>query len=94
MSIATVINWMVNLLISAFIPGIIKAIGQENIGWIFVCMGLFTLFSYFFMLCFMKETRGLTSLQIEEMFAGKVGKQYNKLNTDLVNDSSAATSAF
>lgn len=61
-SIATVVNWMVNLLVSATIPAIIKGIGEDNIGWIFIVCGGLTAVGFLFMACFMEETRGKTNL--------------------------------
>jgi MFS family permease len=92
-SIATVINWLVNLVISACIPGIITAIGDDNIGWIFIVMGILTAFGFIFIIFFMVETMGKTPQQIEEMFAGnhKNNGDRNRTvegeNRQLVNDS-------
>jgi MFS family permease len=59
-SIGTVMNWLVNLVISASIPSIIDAIGENNIGYIFLTVGALSAFGSFFMIVFMKETRGKT----------------------------------
>lgn len=101
-SIATVINWLVNLVISAAIPGVIKAIGEDNIGWIFITMGALTTFGFFFMIIFMVETMGKTPQQIEEMFAGSSIKAKHKDQRDvtsgdkkrLVNDSETTSRTF
>jgi SP family facilitated glucose transporter-like MFS transporter 8 len=69
-SIATVINWCVSLVISAIIPHIIEAIGQENIGWIFIFVGVMSVLGLIFQIIFMLETRGKTAIQIQEMFSG------------------------
>lgn len=67
-SIATVMNWGINLIISAFLPSIIKSIGDDNVGYIFYFMGGATVVGTLFIGCFMKETKGKTQAQIEEMF--------------------------
>ena len=70
-SIATVLNWLVSLAISYFIP----QIGLDYIGQLFYAMGGVTILSVIFMLAFMKETRGKSPKQIEEMFySGKKTK--------------------
>mmetsp|Transcript_102 Transcript_102/g.198 ORF Transcript_102/g.198 Transcript_102/m.198 type:complete len:265 (-) Transcript_102:19-813(-) len=67
-SIATVLNWSINLIISLVTPKLINKIGQDNIGYIFIVCGGFTVLGTLFMFFFMKETRGKTQAQIEEMF--------------------------
>ena len=69
-SIATVINWSVSLVISAIIPHIIDAIGKDNIGYIFITVGILSTLGLLFQFVFMHETRGKTSIQIQEMFSG------------------------
>jgi len=59
-SIATVLNWLVNLVISIAIPYVVQAIGDDNIGYIFITVGGLTVLGTLFMACFMKETRGLS----------------------------------
>lgn len=60
-SIAVVMNWLVNLVISAVIPPLIEAIGDENIGWIFIVLGIAVGVCFLIMVVFMKETRGKTA---------------------------------
>jgi len=59
-SIATVMNWGINLIISYFTPRIIKKIGDENVGYIFYFMGAASVVGTLFIGCFMKETKGKT----------------------------------
>ena len=70
LSIATVLNWTINLVISVVIPGLVKDIGDANIGWIFIFCGGTTVLGTLFIALFMKETKGKTPQQIEDMFAG------------------------
>ena len=79
MSIGAVMNWMVNLVISAAIPGIITKIGQENIGWIFIIVGILSTGGFLFTVCFMKETRGKSAVEIEQMFAGEAAYEQRRL---------------
>jgi len=69
--IATVLNWTINLIISVITPSLIDAIGSENIGYIFITMGGFTVFGTIFIFAFMKETKGKTAAEIEEMFSSE-----------------------
>ena len=57
-SIATVMNWGINLLISYFVPILIKKIGDDNVGYIFYFMGGASVIGTLFIACFMKETKG------------------------------------
>ena len=75
-SLATVMNWTINLIISAICPPLITAIGDDNVGWIFIVTGCITFMATIFIYFFMKETRGLTSKQIEELFY--VDNEYTK----------------
>ena len=51
-SVATVLNWLMNLVISIITPGLVKSIGSDNIGYIFIAVGALTtigtIFIYFF----------------------------------------------
>ena len=60
-SIATVLNWLVNLGISIGTPPLIDAIGDENIGYIFIGCGALTFLGTIFIGIFMQETRGKTA---------------------------------
>ena len=57
-SVATVLNWLMNLVISIITPGLVKAIGDENIGFIFISVGGLTVLGTIFIFFFMQETRG------------------------------------
>jgi SP family sugar:H+ symporter-like MFS transporter len=57
-SVATVLNWLMNLVISIITPGLISAIGENNIGYIFISVGVLTTFGTIFVFFFMLETRG------------------------------------
>lgn len=54
------LNWVVNLIISLITTPLIKKIGDDNIGFIFIVMGGFTFLGTLFILACMKETRGKT----------------------------------
>ena len=69
LSIATVLNWVINLIISVVIPGLVKDIGPDNIGWIFIFCGGTTVLGTLFIAFFKKETKGKTSQQIEALFS-------------------------
>ena len=60
-SLATVMNWTVNLIISIICPPLVKAIGDDNIGWIFIICGGITFLATIFIFFFMKETKGLSA---------------------------------
>uniref|UniRef100_A0A7S3IJ38 Hexose transporter 1 n=1 Tax=Strombidium inclinatum TaxID=197538 RepID=A0A7S3IJ38_9SPIT len=83
-SLATVLNWIINLIISVITPSLIKAIGDENVGWIFIVMGGFTVAGTIFIIAFMKETRGKTAAEIEEMFMGGDGYSEKHMKRQLV----------
>lgn len=85
-SIATVMNWGINLLISYFVPILIKKIGDDNVGYIFYFMGGATVVGTIFIGAFMKETKGKTVAQIEEMFDGSNG-DLDKKRGPAANDS-------
>ena len=84
LSIATVVNWVVCLVISAIIPSLVAAITHDgdddnNIGWIFIVLAVFTVLGLIFQLFFMLETRGKTPQQIEDMFTG-IERKYSEVN--------------
>jgi hypothetical protein len=60
---------MVNLVISLITPSLIDKIGEDNIGYIFMTVGVLTLIGSIFMYSFMIETMGLSPQEIEEKFA-------------------------
>jgi len=59
-SVATVANWMMNLIISIICPPLVSAIGDDNIGYIFISTGGLTLIGTIFLVVYMKETMGKT----------------------------------
>lgn len=77
-SVATVLNWIINLAISLSIPTIVDKIGDENIGYIFIFVGGCTTLGSIFIAIFMKETKGKTAQEIEDLFI--VDKEYSNLN--------------
>ena len=83
-SIATVLNWLVNLVISLVTPSLISTIGKENIGYIFMSVGVLTMFGAIFMYFFMIETKGLSPQEIDEKFAGK--EDQRRVNQELLRD--------
>lgn len=91
-SIATVMNWGINLLISYFVPIIIKKIGDDNVGYIFYFMGGATVIGTLFIGCLVKETKGKTVSQIEEMF-DKSNKDLKDRETRPTNDSNFGSTA-
>jgi len=56
LSIASVLNWVIKIIISLFIPLILKEIGTENAGYIFYTVGFLTALSTIFIWQFMLET--------------------------------------
>lgn len=61
-AIATFLNWFISLLISIFIPSLVK---MFDIGWIFFSFSVFTALGSAFILYFMEETRGKTPTEID-----------------------------
>lgn len=59
-SVATVLNWLVNLVISLVTPKLVSAIGDDNIGYIFIAVGCSTTLGTLFIYVFMLETKGLS----------------------------------
>ena len=60
LSIATVLNWTINLIVSIVVPGLVKSIGDQNIGYIFIFVGGTTTLGALFIASQMKETKGKT----------------------------------
>jgi len=60
LGIAVVTNWTVNLGIAIGTPYLIDAVGDDNVGYIFVVLGAITFLGTLFIKCFMKETRNKT----------------------------------
>jgi len=65
LSIATVLNWCMNLVISIITPTIAT---PETIPYIFYSVSALTLFGSIFIAIFMKETKGLSQNQLEVLF--------------------------
>ena len=81
LSIATFLNWTINLIISLILPIISKGIPEDkpqDYGWIFVvCSGL-SIAGLAYIILLMKETRNKTAAEIEEMYAsGTKGQTKN-----------------
>ena len=74
------LNWLMNLVISIITPGLVKSIGSDNIGYIFIAVGGLTTIGTIFIFFFMLETRGKSPQQIEAMFARD--SEYSKLNVE------------
>jgi len=88
-SVATVANWMMNLIISIITPTVVDAIGEEHIGYIFIICGGLTFIGTLFLVVYMKETMGKTPQEIEGLFYTERNKDFktkkmenNLLNTD------------
>jgi predicted MFS family arabinose efflux permease len=60
LGIAVVMNWVVNLGIAIGTPYLVKAVGDNNVGYIFIVLGVITLLGTLFISIFMKETRNKT----------------------------------
>merc|ERR1712127_550244 len=65
-SIATVLNWLVTLVVSAITPSITKP--DSNIPYIFFTVGILTILGALFMIVFMKETKGKSQNEIAELY--------------------------
>jgi hypothetical protein len=70
LSLALFINFAASLIVSIITPWLVNSIGQENIGYIFLVMGVLSLTGLPVMLKFLKETRGKSRPEIDEMFVG------------------------
>jgi SP family facilitated glucose transporter-like MFS transporter 1 len=57
-SIAAVLNWLMNLMISVITPSLVNTIGITHIGYIFISVGIITSFGTLFIYKYMKETKG------------------------------------
>jgi len=54
LGIAVVMNWTVNLGIAIGTPYLIDAVGDDNVGYIFIFLGAITFLGTLFIKCFMK----------------------------------------
>jgi MFS family permease len=84
-SIATFMNWGINLLISYFVPILKKKIGDDHVGYIFFFMGAASFIGTAFIAYFMKETKGKTNKEIEDMF----NKNTSNMKEDLIQNRSS-----
>ena len=78
-ALATFLNWSISLLISISIPLLVK---QIHIGFIFLALGLFTVIGTFFIILFMKETRGKSQAEIDKMFSDEIGGEDSAMKQD------------
>lgn len=69
LSIATMLNFVINFVLGISIPPIVDGIGEDNIGYMFIVFGVFTTIGFFFILGCMKETKGKTQQEIDMMFS-------------------------
>ena len=69
LSIATMLNFVINFVIGISIPHIVDAIGNDNIGYIFIVFGALVTVGYFFLWACMKETKGKTQQEIDMLFS-------------------------
>ncbi len=53
----------------AILPPIIKDSGPDGIPYFFIVLGGITVFGTLFIMVYMKETKGKTPAEIEEMFS-------------------------
>jgi hypothetical protein len=60
LGMAVVMNWTVNLIIDIVTPYLIDAVGDDNVGYIFIGLGAITFLGTLFVAAFMKETRNKT----------------------------------
>ena len=67
-SLATFLNWGINLLISYYIPIIKAKIGDEKVGYIFIFMGGTSFIGSAFIAFFVIETKGKSQKEIEALF--------------------------
>lgn len=80
---ATVLNQIFNLS-SAIVPSLISpddAPNDEGIAYLFVGFGGLTVLGTVFVMCFMKETKGKSPAEIEQMYSG-VKEGYNKTDAE------------
>lgn len=70
-SIATVFNWLAILCIAIGTPLLDEWLGPEYFGWVFIAFGAFTAAGFLFILSCMKETKGLSPIEIDALFNGQ-----------------------
>ena len=67
-SIATVFNWLAILVIAVVTPILEEWLGRINFAWVFIFFGMSTAFGFIFIIIYMKETKGLSPVEIEALF--------------------------
>lgn len=68
MSLATVLNWVMTFTISSVTTLIIAELGDDNTGYFFIGLGFIILIGWVFHIAYMKETMGLNSEQLANLF--------------------------
>lgn len=68
-SLAVVLNWMANLVITVLAPTIQQNIPFDDAGFLFLGTGTFMLIATLYAMYFIKETRNKTPAEIEALFA-------------------------
>lgn len=81
-SIATVLNWLVTLVVSAITPSITKP--DSNIPYIFFTVGILTILGALFMIVFMKETKGKSQNEIAELYV--VDKELTQMKKKVITE--------
>lgn len=81
-SIGTVLNWLVTLVVSAITPSITDP--ESNIPYIFYSVGALTVCGALFMIVFMKETKGKTQKELEELYV--VDRELTQLKKKVITD--------
>lgn len=69
MSIATVIIWLLAVLVSIVTPIAVESLGQSNTGFLFVFVGVITTISVIFIFCCIRETMGKTYQERKQLYA-------------------------
>ena len=77
-----------NLGISWYVPVLIDAFGGDNkgAGWLFIGCGGLTALGTFFIIAYMKETKGKTPQEIEEMFSVNRGYEEIQMQKQIIAD--------
>lgn len=81
-SIATVLNWLVTLVVSAITPSITTP--DSNIPYIFMTVGFLTICGAIFMTIFMKETKGKSQNEIADLYV--VDKELTQMKRKVITD--------
>lgn len=76
-SLSVAMNWVGNIAVGKFVP-----VGINNIGWkLFIVFFVLNMFIFFYAIAFIKETKGLSLEQMDEVFGLKV-KDVEMLETE------------